>query len=135
MRLFGIEPGYSAVRLEGCAAARRCAGDSAAARASAFRPEQPFGMTIRTKERERHQMRYLRIVMATGFLLGASLLAQTGQPVNIGPTPPPRVNADLSVTYFVNAPGAREVRLGDSVFAPEPPGIPLVKGSDGMWSV
>ena len=80
-------------------------------------------------------MRCLRLVIATGCLLGSSLPAQTSQPVNVGPAPPPRVNADLSVTYFVNAPGAREVRLGDSVFAPEPPGIPLAKGPDGMWSV
>jgi enterochelin esterase-like enzyme len=80
-------------------------------------------------------MKCVRLLIATTFtiVVELSLLAQV--PVNIGDTPPPRVNADLSVTYFLNAPDAKEVRLGDTVFAPDPPGIPLTKGPDGMWSV
>jgi enterochelin esterase-like enzyme len=46
-----------------------------------------------------------------------------------------RVNPDLSVTYFVNAPDAKDVRLADSVFSLGPPGLALTKGSDGIWSV
>ena len=46
-----------------------------------------------------------------------------------------RVNPDLSVTYFVNAPDAKDVRLADDVFSLGPPGLPLVKGADGIWSV
>ena len=50
------------------------------------------------------------------------------------PVQPPRVNPDLSVTYFVNV-NATSVVLVDSVCSPGPPGIPLVKGPDGIWSV
>jgi hypothetical protein len=75
-----------------------------------------------------------RIAITLLAFSGIGLLAQT-MPVNIGPTPPPRVNSDLSVTYFLNAPDAKEVRLGDTVFSPSPPGIPLTKGADGVWSV
>jgi enterochelin esterase-like enzyme len=67
-------------------------------------------------------------------VLAASLPAQT-TPSNIGPTPPPRVNDDLSVTYFLNAPNAKEVLLADTAVSPGPPGRPLSKGDDGMWSV
>jgi enterochelin esterase family protein len=73
-----------------------------------------------------------RIVLPA--LLAASLFAQT-TPSNIGPTPPPLVNADLSVTYFLNAPNAHEVLLADTAVSPGPPGRPLTKGPDGMWSV
>jgi enterochelin esterase-like enzyme len=64
----------------------------------------------------------------------AGLWAQS-TPSNIGPTPPPRVNGDLSVTYFLNAPNAKDVRLADTAASPGPPGTPLTKGSDGMWTV
>src|SRR3954451_21753550 len=46
-----------------------------------------------------------------------------------------RVNPDLSVTYFVDAPDAKDVRLADSVFSQHPPGLPLTKGPDGSWSI
>jgi enterochelin esterase family protein len=72
--------------------------------------------------------------MALLAFSGTGLLAQMIQSVNLGPTPPPRVNPDLSVTYFLNAPNAKEVRLGDTVFAPMLPGILMTKGPDGMWS-
>src|SRR5262245_33762690 len=67
-------------------------------------------------------------------LLAISLGAQS-TPSNIGPTPPPQVNADLSVTYFLNAPNAKEVLLADTAISPGPPGRPLTKGPDGMWTV
>src|SRR5262245_28459856 len=51
------------------------------------------------------------------------------------PDAPPRVNDDLSVTYFLNAPNAKEVLLADTAVSPGPPGRPLSKGDDGMWSV
>ena len=82
-----------------------------------------------------HRPDLRRMTIAFFAFAEAVLLAQTIEPVNIGPTPPPRVNPDLSVTYFLNAPNAKEVRLGDTVFSPSPPGIPLVKGPDGVWSV
>src|SRR5262249_25154568 len=68
-------------------------------------------------------------------LLAASLHGQTSIAINVGPTPPPRVNDDLSVTYFLNAPNAKDVRLADTVFSPGPPGISMSKGTDGLWSV
>src|SRR5262249_38695751 len=67
--------------------------------------------------------------------LAPHLLAQTAQPANIGPTPPPRVNDDLSVTYFLNTPNAKEVRLADTAVSPGPPGTLLTKGADGMWTL
>jgi enterochelin esterase family protein len=45
------------------------------------------------------------------------------------------MNADLSVTYFLNAPNAKEVLLADTAVSPGPPGRPLSKGPDGMWTV
>src|SRR5689334_22745034 len=51
-----------------------------------------------------------------------------------GPVAPPRVNADLSVTYFVNV-DAASVELVDSVFSVSPPFLPFTKGADGIWSV
>jgi enterochelin esterase family protein len=39
------------------------------------------------------------------------------------------------VTYFLNAPNAKEVLLADTAVSPGPPGRPLSKGDDGMWSV
>jgi hypothetical protein len=42
-----------------------------------------------------------RKLMAILPALAISLAAQTTLS-NIGPTPPPQVNADLSVTYFLN---------------------------------
>ena len=68
------------------------------------------------------------------LLPAASLFGQT-TPSNIGPNPPPRVNEDLTVTYFLNAPNAKEVLLADTAVSPGPPGRPLTKGPDGMWSV
>jgi len=67
-------------------------------------------------------------------VLAASLLAQT-TPSNIGPTPPPRVNDDLSMMYYLNAPNAKEVLLADTAVSPGPPGRPVSAGDDGMWSV
>ena len=69
-----------------------------------------------------------------GFLLfiTASLHAQL---INNLPTQPPRINPDLSVTYFLNAPKANEVRLVDSTHSPGPPGLPLTRDFDGIWSV
>ena len=54
---------------------------------------------------------------AAGFtvLVCASLTGQVQ-----GPVPPPRVNPDLSVTYFVNM-EAKNVQLIDSVFSLSPP--------------
>src|SRR3954465_10430170 len=46
-----------------------------------------------------------------------------------------RVNPDLSVTYSVDAADAKDVRLADSVFSQHPPGLPLTKGPDGIWSI
>jgi enterochelin esterase-like enzyme len=46
-----------------------------------------------------------------------------------------RVNPDLSVTYSVYAPDAQDVRLADSVFSQHPPGLPLTRGADGIWSI
>ena len=68
------------------------------------------------------------------FLVVATT-ALWAQIINTLPTPPPRVNPDLTVTYFLNAPNAREVRLVDTVHSPGPPGIPLTKGADGIWSL
>src|SRR5215831_9857545 len=68
------------------------------------------------------------------LLPAASLFGQT-TPSNIGPNPPPRVNEDLTVTYFLNAPNAKEVLLADTAVSPGPPGKPLTQGPDGMWSV
>lgn len=51
-----------------------------------------------------------------------------------GPVSSPRVNPDLSVTYFVNV-DARDVRLADSVFSLGPPFLPFAKGPDGIWSL
>ena len=51
-----------------------------------------------------------------------------------GPGSPPRVNPDLSVTYFVNV-DAADVRLADSVFSLGPPFLPFTKGPDGIWSL
>jgi hypothetical protein len=68
------------------------------------------------------------------LLPAASLFGQT-TPSNIGPNPPPRVNEDLTVTYFLNAPNAKKVLLTDTAVSPGPPGRPLTKGPDGMWSV
>ena len=59
----------------------------------------------------------------------------SAQVVNNLPTPPPRVNPDLTVTFFLNAPNATEVRFADTVHSPGPPGIPMTKGADGMWSL
>jgi len=59
----------------------------------------------------------------------------SGQILNNLPTAPPRVNPDLTVTYFFNAPNASEVRLVDTVHSPGPPGTPMTKGADGIWSV
>ena len=81
-----------------------------------------------------HRADLRRLAIALFAFGGAVLLAQRIESVNLGPTPPPRVNPDLSVTYFLNAPNATEVRLGDTVFAPLLPGIPMTKGPDGMWS-
>jgi hypothetical protein len=67
-------------------------------------------------------------------VLAASQPAQT-KASNIGPTPPPRVNDDLSVAYFLSAPNAKEVLLADTAVSPGPPLRPLSKGDDGMWSV
>ena len=67
------------------------------------------------------------------FAMAAATLR--AQLVNTLPTPPPRVNPDLTVTYFVNAPDAREVRLADTVHSPGPPGLLMTKGPDGIWSV
>jgi len=39
------------------------------------------------------------------------------------------------VAYFLNAPNAKEVLLADTAVSPAPPGRPLIKASDGMWSV
>ncbi|MCC6366476.1 MAG: hypothetical protein IT165_23405 [Bryobacterales bacterium] len=67
--------------------------------------------------------------IASVFLpLLSSLVAQQR------PVEPPRVNPDLSVTYFVNV-DAKSVILVDTVFAPGPPGLPLTRGPDGIWSV
>ena len=68
------------------------------------------------------------------LLLVITVATLRAQIVNNLPTPPPRVNPDLTVTYFFNAPSAREVRLSDSVHFP-PPGLPLTRGPDGIWSV
>ena len=69
------------------------------------------------------------------FLILATIVSLQGQVINNLPTPPPRVNPDLSVTYFLNAPNAREVRLADTTHSPGPPGILMTKGTDGIWSV
>ena len=66
------------------------------------------------------------------LVITASLHAQM---INNLPTQPPRVNPDLSVTYFLNAPNANEVRLVDSTHSPGPPGIPLTRDANGIWSV
>src|SRR5215831_16830355 len=50
------------------------------------------------------------------------------------PVQPPRVNPDLSVTYFIDV-DAQSVILVDTVFSQGPPGLPLTKGADGIWSV
>jgi enterochelin esterase-like enzyme len=50
------------------------------------------------------------------------------------PAPPPRVNPDLSVTYFVDV-DASSVVLADSVFSLGPPGLAFTKGADGVWSL
>jgi enterochelin esterase family protein len=55
--------------------------------------------------------------------------------INAVPTPPPRVNPDLSVTFFMNAPDAKEVRFADSYHWPGPPGAAMTKGADGVWSL
>jgi enterochelin esterase-like enzyme len=44
------------------------------------------------------------------------------------------VNNDLTVTYRVTAPNAKEVLLIDSILAPQP-GLPMTLGSDGVWAV
>jgi enterochelin esterase family protein len=69
------------------------------------------------------------------FFLAIAITALRAQIVNTLPTPPPRVNSDLTVTYFLNAPDASEVRLADTTHSPGPPGIPMTKGPDGIWSV
>jgi enterochelin esterase-like enzyme len=71
--------------------------------------------------------RYRIIAIATWACATLSVAQQR-------PVPPPRVNPDLSVTYFLNV-DANSVVLVDSVFAPAPPGIPLTKRPDGIWSV
>src|SRR5262245_35044397 len=75
-----------------------------------------------------------RDLMALPLMLAPTLWGQT-TPANIGPNPPPRVNADFSVTYFLNAPNAKEVLLADTAVSPGPPGRPLTKGPDGAWTV
>ncbi len=67
--------------------------------------------------------------------LPISLLAQDNPIINRGATQLPRVNLDFSVTFFLNAPGAKEVRFVDSVHSPGPPGILMTKDSNGVWSV
>jgi hypothetical protein len=57
----------------------------------------------------------------------ASVFAQTTPILNRGVTPPPRVHTDLSVTFFLNAPGASEVRVIDSAHSPGAPGMPRQK--------
>src|SRR5262249_5579093 len=76
-----------------------------------------------------------RLAHMTLLLLPAASLGAQTTPSNIGPTPPPRVNEDLTVTYFLNAPNAKEVLLADTAVSPGPPGKPLTQGPDGMWSV
>jgi enterochelin esterase-like enzyme len=50
------------------------------------------------------------------------------------PLPSVSVNADMTVTYRVTAPNAKEVLLIDSVLTREP-GLPMTRGSDGVWTV
>jgi enterochelin esterase-like enzyme len=69
----------------------------------------------------------MRIIYIVSLLCGAL-------PAQQRPVQPPRINPDLSVTYFLNV-DAKSVVLVDSVFAPGPPGLPLTRGSDGIWSV
>src|SRR3954454_22564595 len=65
------------------------------------------------------------------FLLSYGLLpGQSRQ----RPAHPPRVNPDLSVTYFIDV-DAESVFLADTVSSPGPPGLPMTKGPDGIWSV
>ena len=50
------------------------------------------------------------------------------------PRPSVTVNDDLTVTYLVTAPNAKEVLLIDSILAPAP-GVPMTRGGDGVWTV
>ena len=50
------------------------------------------------------------------------------------PAPPPRVNADHSLTLFVDV-DARSVVLADEVFSTAPPGLAFTKGPNGIWSL
>src|SRR4051812_46664266 len=70
------------------------------------------------------------------ILAGIAIATWSGTqlPAQQRPVAAPRINPDLSVTYFLNV-DANSVVLVDSVFAPVPPGIPLAKGPDGIWSV
>lgn len=63
------------------------------------------------------------------FVLAAGLAAQMQRPV-----PPPRVNPDLSVTYFVDV-DAKDVRLFDTVHSTAPPGLAFTRGDDGLWTL
>ena len=44
------------------------------------------------------------------------------------------VNADMTVTYRVTAPNAKEVSLIDSILTPAT-GLPMTRGNDGVWTV
>ncbi|MBI4902839.1 MAG: hypothetical protein HY820_04340 [Acidobacteria bacterium] len=69
------------------------------------------------------------LVLLLSLTLVCGLLGQIQRPV-----PPPRVNPDLSVTYFVDV-DAKDVRLFDTVFSTAPPGLAFTKGPDGIWSL
>jgi enterochelin esterase-like enzyme len=69
------------------------------------------------------------------LFIALTIATSRGQILNTLPTPPPRLNPDLTVTYFFNAPNAKEVRLLDTTHSPGPPGLPMTRGADGMWSV
>jgi enterochelin esterase-like enzyme len=68
-------------------------------------------------------------IMILAALFCGRLTSQIQRPVA-----PPRVNPDLSVTYFVDV-DATDVRLFDEVFSTAPPGLSFTRGPDGIWSL
>jgi enterochelin esterase-like enzyme len=54
--------------------------------------------------------------------------------LNAQQAPSVSVNTDLTVTYRITAPNAKEVLLVDNVLTPES-GLPMMRGSNGVWTV
>lgn len=77
------------------------------------------------------------LLLLTVLLAGAQVPAATDSmpaPSNLGNAEYPRIASDLRVTFRLNAPGAKHVKLeGGAGLVKEP--IEMTRGEDGAWSV